>query len=132
MKNIKMLAILGAFVAFSGAAFADGMMFEPVDVNYAPVSQPVVTSNSAVTDAEAALIQGASTEKFQNAILQLDSVQVELRNSYLAYKEKYQQVDAQYEQVKAERKATGKTVKALEKKIKQIENTKAKIRKTMQ
>lgn len=130
MKNIKMLATMTAFVAFSSVAFADGMMFEPVDVNYSPVQQSV--SSSAVTDAEASLIQGASTEKFQNAILQLDSVQVELRNSYLAYKEKYQQVDAQYEQIRAERAATAKTVRALEKKIKQIENTKSKIRKTMQ
>ena len=92
----------------------------------------VAAAMDAVSDADAALIQGASTEKFQNAILQLDSVQVELRNTYLAYKEKYQQVDAQYEQLKAERKATNKTVKALEKKIKQIESTKSKIRKTMQ
>ena len=132
MKRIKFLAIMFAMVAFSGTAFADGMMFEPVDVNYTPVERAVSSANSAAAEADAALIQGASTEKFQNAILQLDSVQVELRNTYLAYKEKYQQVDAQYEQLKAERKATNKTVKALEKKIKQIESTKSKIRKTMQ
>ena len=129
MKNIKLLAIMAAFVAFSGAAFADGMMFEPVDVNVTPIDKSVSSSNNAIDEV---LIQPASTEKFQNAILQLDSVQVELRNNYLSYKEKYQQVDAQYQQVKAERKATAKTVRALEKKIKQIENTKAKIRKTMQ
>ncbi len=129
MKSIKLAAVLTAFIAVSGAAFADGMMFEPVDVNYTPIDKPAVSTSSPVADS---LIQGASTEKFQNAILQLDSVQVELRNTYLSAKEKYQQVDAQFQQVKAERRATHKNVKALEKKIKQIENTKAKIRKTMQ
>lgn len=130
MKNIKMVAVMAAFVSFSGAAFADGMMFEPVDVNYTPVTTSVGAKTVTVEDGS--LIQAASTEKFQNAILQLDAVQVELRNNYLAYKEKYQQIDAQYQQVKAERKATAKTVKAMEKKIKQIESTKSKIRKTMQ
>ena len=129
MKNIKFLAVLASFVAFYGVAFADGMMFEPVDVNVTPIDKSVSAANDVINDA---LIQPGSTEKFQNAILQLDSVQVELRNSYLTYKEKYQQVDAQYQQVKAERKATAKSVKTLEKKIKQIESTKAKIRKTMQ
>lgn len=131
MKKIKFMAALAVFAAFSGAAFADGMMFEPVDVNYTPIEKST-TSSAVQTTTDGSLIQGASTEKFQNAILQLDSVQVELRNSYLNYKEKYQQIDAQYEQIKAERKATAKTVKQMEKKIKQIENTKSKIRKTMQ
>ena len=128
MKNIKLVAVMASFIAFSGAALADGLMFEPVDVNYTPVDK----ANATAVVEDDALIQAASTEKFQNAILQLDAVQVELRNNYLAYKEKYQQVDAQYQQVKAERKATAKTVKAMEKKIKQIESTKSKIRKTMQ
>ena len=88
MKKIKLFAIMTAILAFSGAAMADGMMFEPVDVNYTPVDKAVSSANSAAAEADAALIQGASTEKFQNAILQLDSVQVELRNTYLAYKEK--------------------------------------------
>lgn len=132
MKSIKMIAIIGAMTVFSGAALADGMMFEPVDVNYTPIENSAQPTAAAAAQADGSLIQAASTEKFQNAILQLDSVQVELRNNYLAYKEKYQQVDAQYQQVKAERKATAKTVKAMEKKIKQIESTKSKIRKTMQ
>ena len=134
MKKLKMFTAMVVMTVFSGAAFADGMMFEPVDVNYTPIEKaaPAAQGSSATEAADGALIQGASTEKFQNAILQLDSVQVELRNSYLAYKEKYQQIDAQYQQVKAERKATAKTIKALEKKIKQIESTKSNIRKTMQ
>ena len=130
MKNLKIMAVMTAMLAFSGAAFADGMMFEPVDVNYTPIEKPAATAVS--NEAEASLIQGASTEKFENAILQLDSVQVELRNTYLTTKEQYQQVDAQYQAVKAERKAVAKNIRALEKKIKQIESTKSKIRKTMQ
>lgn len=133
MKSIKLVAIIAAMTAFSGAALADGMMFEPVDVNYTPIEKPAQAAPSATTtQADGTFIQPASTEKFQNAILQLDSAQVELRNSYLTYKEKYQQIDAQYQQVKAERKATAKTVRAIEKKIKQIESSKSKIRKTMQ
>ena len=130
MKNIKLIAVMTALVGFSGAALADGMMFEPVDVNYTPATTSANTA--VVTSEDGTLIQAASTEKFQNAILQLDAVQVELRNTYLSYKEKYQQIDEQYQQIKAERKSTAKTVKAMEKKIKQIESTKAKIRKTMQ
>ena len=132
MKKFRLAVIILAITAFSLPALADGMMFEPVDVNYTPIDNQVQSAPSVSSPVEDALIQPASTEKFQNAILQLDSVQVELRNSYLAYKEKYQQIDAQYQQIKAERKATAKTVKAMEKKIKQIESTKSKIRKTMQ
>ena len=127
MKNIKFIAVLASLAAFSGMALADGMTFEPVDVNVTPVDK-----NASSAAAEPSFVNTAAAENFQTAILQLDSAQVELRNSYLSYKEKYQQVDTQYKAVKAERKATHKAVKSLEKKIKQIENEKAKIRKTMQ
>ena len=132
MKLSKVLIALSAVTMLSGAANADGMMFEPVDVNYTPSNQAVTTSVDATTPAENSLIQNAQAEKFQNAILELDAAQVDLRNNYLSYKEKYTKVDAQYHAIKEERKSTAKTVRALEKKIKEIESTKSKIRKTMQ
>ena len=59
MKKFKLFAILTAMIAFSGVAMADGMMFEPVDVNYTPVDRAVSSANSAAAEADAALIQGA-------------------------------------------------------------------------
>lgn len=130
MKKIKFLTVSAAFLAATTAAMADGMSFEPVDVNYSPI--PAAETKSLNATKNSFVLPEASGEKFQNAILQLDAVQVELRNSYIQQKEKYQQVDTQYKAVKAERKELSRAVRTLEKKINNIEKTKANIRKTMQ
>ena len=67
----------------------------------------------------------------QNAILQLDNAQVDIRNDLLNCKTKYADVDAQYKLVKTERKALKKQVSTIEKRIKEIDKAKEKIRKNM-
>jgi len=71
------------------------------------------------------------TENFQNALLQLDSAQVEIRNTLLDKKTKYAEVDSNYKMVKQERDAMKKEVKEYEKRVKSIEKAKEKIRKSM-
>ncbi len=71
------------------------------------------------------------TENFQNALLQLDSAQVDVRNTLLEKKTKYAEIDSNYKVVKAQRDAMKKEVKSYEKRVKSIEKAKEKIRKSM-
>ncbi len=71
------------------------------------------------------------TENFQNALLQLDSAQVEIRNTLLDKKTKFAEVDSNYKMVKQERDAMKKEVREYEKRVKSIEKAKEKIRKSM-
>ena len=68
----------------------------------------------------------------QNALFELDSAQVEVRNQLLDAKAKYAEVDNQFKLIKDQRKMQKKVVKDYEKRIKTIESTKEKIRNTMQ
>jgi septal ring factor EnvC (AmiA/AmiB activator) len=131
----KLLLSLVILTACSSVAFADGNAFTPLnfdDASYGvrtsatstAVSTPVVTSNTTT--------ETAGSSNMQNAITQLDSAQVEVRNELLNYKTKYSDIDAQYTAIKAERKALGKQVKTLEKKISKIDKQKENIRKNMQ
>lgn len=135
MKNIKTLIMLTAFVATINIAYADGLFEQAPSTNdlseVSAESFPTDTAYNAQVQ-QNALIQPESGEKFQSALLNLDSAQVDLRNNYLIYQDKYTQVDAQYKAVKAQRKELKANVKSLEKKIKDIENAKKKIRKTIQ
>lgn len=70
--------------------------------------------------------------KMQNAILQIDNAQVDLRTKLLQYKNTYAEVDSRYTATKAERKAAKKQVKLAEKKIKNLDKTKKEIQKNFQ
>lgn len=71
------------------------------------------------------------TENFQSALLQLDSAQVDLRNTLLEKKTKFAEIDSNYKIVKEQRDAMKKEVKSYEKRVKSIERAKEKIRKSM-
>ena len=117
-------------LACSTAAFADGNAFTPLDFDDA--SYGVQSSAQTVSSQAPQQVQDLpGNDKMQNAILDLDNAQVEVRNELLNYKAKYSDVDAQYQLIKAERKALDKQVRSIERRIKQIDKSKENIRKHM-
>lgn len=147
-KNILILAI--AIFLCSGSVFANGMVFDPTEystVEEIPVSK---TNTKVVTNSAAKLPSNTSISNdikassnisqdaisgqngnFNNALFELDSAQVNIRNELLEYKAKYQEVDTQYQLIKEQRRVLGKQIKTIERRIKSIERSKENIRKTM-
>jgi hypothetical protein len=128
----RIVLALGAMIAISGAAFADGNAFTPLNFN--DTSYGITNSTSTAT--KQAVNVASDTEavgngNIQNAISQLENAQVDIRNDLLNYKTKYADIDAQYKLVKAERTTLKKQTKATEKRIKEIDKAKEKIRKNM-
>ncbi len=130
IKTFKQAALtLAVVLACSTAAFADGSAFTPLNFDDASYNGNQTTT---ITPAPTTNPQDiAGNDKMQNAILQLDNAQVDVRNELLNYKAKYSDVDAQYKLIKAERKALDQQIRAIEKRIKQIDKAKEKIRKNM-
>ena len=153
------LILLIAILITAGAAFADGMVFDPTEysessgISIAKISAASATSTSS-TSAESTkssaseahktlekniqdqstlaqdAISGQSTS-FNNALYELDSAQVNIRNELLDYQSQYQEVDTQYKLVKEQRKVLASQIRSVERKIKSIERSKNHIRKTM-
>lgn len=121
---------MGFMVALGGVAFADGNAFTPLDFNDTQYGTPQTTSVNKVVPSS---VDGdaVGNGNIQNAILQLDNAQVDIRNDLLNCKTKYADVDAQYKLIKTERKALKKQVSSIEKRIKEIDKAKEKIRKNM-
>ncbi len=129
MKRIVFLIV--ALFTLNGVVFADGNAFTPLDFNDTQYGTPqtINTVNKSLpssTDGDA-----VGNGNIQNAILQLDNAQVDIRNDLLNCKTKYADVDAQYKLIKTERKALKKQVSSIEKRIKEIDKAKEKIRKNM-
>lgn len=140
IKTLKKYSIaLAIITAVSGAAFADGNAFTPInfdDTSYGsstsaqtPNFSNLSTSNTSNDVTKVQNLPGNS--KMQNAILELDNAQIDVRNDLLNYKAKYADIDAQYQVIKAERKALDKQIKDIERRIKKIEKDKANIKKNM-
>lgn len=144
MKKNFIISLLAVFV-ISGVALANGMVFDPTEYQ---VSKTTATTKPATATAQlqanknittniqkqSNLAQDAISEQstnFNNALFELDSAQVNLRNELLEYKSKYQEVDTQYKLIKEQRKVLNNQVNAVEKRIKEIEKSKSQIRKTM-
>lgn len=140
MKKAAMfLTVLTMFVA--APCFADGLVFDPETYNanteaamankyktqgtYA--SAPVDTKKTT----DVADVTTRQNNNMQNALFELDSAQVDLRNQLLEQRAKYTEIDNQYKMVKEQRKVQNKTVKDFEKRINRIEKTKNQIRKNM-
>lgn len=134
MKKILNLAMLIGLATFSAnIALADGMVFDPVDYPAPPKNMPAQAAKPKNAMNPTVGVEGINkgNDNFQNALFQLDSAQVEIRNSLLDYKSKYTDVDNQYKLIKNERKVLSRQVKTIERKIKSIDKTKEKIRKNM-
>jgi len=142
MKKNFILSILALFVV-SGVVMANGMVFDPTEYS---VTKPATNTTQTTAQLQANknittniqkqsnLAQDALSEQstnFNNALFELDSAQVNLRNELLEYKSKYQEIDTQYQLIKEQRKVLEKQVKSVEKRIKDIERSKSQIRKTM-
>ncbi len=146
----KKFLVLALFVAMTtGIALADGMVFDPTEfeiTNTTPTkaATPNFGTNASKIDSNNKIesnikeassysqnsVSGQSTN-FNNALFELDSAQVNIRNELLEYKAKYQEVDTQYQLIKEQRRVLAEQVKAVEKRIKEIEKSKSQIRKTM-
>ncbi len=140
MNTLKKYSIAFAVImSLTGAAFADGNAFTPInfdDTSYSapPSSTPNFSnlSNSPANGADTTNVQSLpGNSKMQNAILELDNAQIDVRNDLLNYKAKYADIDAQYQVLKSERKALSKQIKDIERRIKKIEKDKANIKKNM-
>ena len=154
-KNIITAGFLSAVLAcsaqFAITAHADAMPYEPV-FEAAPITEaltpnstvePVKTASTtpAVTKIAPAAQSSVSTpantvnsveaNNLQNALMQLDGAQVEIRNQLLQYKSEYSNIDNQYRVIKEQRAQKAKQIKETEKKIKNLDATKEKIRKNL-
>ena len=146
-KNLLILTMAIIFTA--GTALADGMVYDPTEyptVTQIPISK-VSTSKSTSTDQmpsnvslenkikeNSTLAQDAISSQsgsFNNALFELDSAQVNIRNELLDYQSKYQEIDTQYQLIKEQRKVLADQIKTVERRIKDIEKSKNHIRKTM-
>ena len=115
---------------------ADEFTFEPVEISPTPAassSQTVVSAQDSDVQTIKALsaVSEQNSERFQNALLELDSVQVDMRDKLLEYKTQYSELDAQFNKYKSERAAMKKVVQQTEKRIKNIDKRKQQIRKDM-
>lgn len=125
----------------SSVVLANGMVFDPTE--YQATSTPPTattktlpsnTSIEASTQSSVNSAQNVVSEQsanFNNALYELDTAQVNIRNELLEYKSKYQEVDTQYKLIKEQRKVLNNQIKTIERRIKEIERSKEQIRKTM-
>ena len=126
----KIIALL-CILMFAGVAYADGdTAFTPLDFSNGNTITPA-NSSSEVPVTTISETEAVGNGNIQNAILQLDNAQVDIRTELQNYRAKYADVDAQYKLIKAERASLHKQVKSIEKRIKNIEKAKEKIRKNM-
>ena len=124
----KVIALL-CILMFAGVAYADGdTAFTPLDFSNGNAITP---ANSDVPVTAVSETEAVGNGNIQNAILQLDNAQVDIRTELQNYRAKYADVDAQYKLIKSERASLHKQVKSIEKRIKNIEKAKEKIRKNM-
>lgn len=152
-KSIINTALITAMVLgcgqFAMTASADSMPYEPVfesvpitesitttaKAEPAPANLPTVTkiapSSSGTTTPAVNTADNLESGNLQNALMQLDGAQVEIRNQLIQYKSEYSNIDNQYKSIKEQRKLKAKQVRDTEKKIKSLDSTKEKIRKNM-
>ncbi|MCQ2744474.1 MAG: hypothetical protein MJ230_06750 [bacterium] len=124
----RLVLTFGCLLAFASVSYADGSAFTPLNFNDTSYVNPSSSATTAVpTLSEEAIGNG----NIQNAISQLESAQVDIRNDLLNYKTKFADVDAQYKLVKAERCTLKKQIRSVEKRIREIDKAKERIRKNM-
>ena len=129
-KNFIILSLLMMFA--TNIVMAEGMVFDPTEYNQKAAPAIGVDVQDAQNPNELAKNTITSqSQSFDNALFELDTAQVNIRNQMLEYKAKYQEIDTQYKLIKAQRAELDKQIKTIENRIRQIENNKKKIRKTM-
>ena len=144
--NKLIVAMTVGMLAASIPAFADGNAFTPLnfdDTSYNTSSTtnttsktvanntPLTTSTTNTTSAGSAQADSVANGNIQNAILQLDNAQTDIKNDLLNYKTKFQEVDNHYKLIRTERNNLKKQIKAIERRSKNIDKAKEKLRKNM-
>lgn len=127
----KTFMALTAMLVCAGAVLADGNAFTPLDFNDTQYTSQTTTYTQTTPVKGTVETEAIGNPSMQNAILQLDNAQVDIRTELMNAKTRYTEVDSQYKAIKAERKALKKQVNIVEKRIKNIERTKETIRKNM-
>lgn len=136
-KNFLILSIV--MVLFAGVTFAEGMVFDPTEyqattpATYTRTlpSNSNIEANTKSSQSYAQNVVSEQSANFNNALFELDTAQVNIRNELLEYKAKYQEIDTQYKLIKEQRRVLDKQISSIEKRIKEIERSKSQIRKTM-
>ncbi len=103
---------------------------QPKASTMTPVEHIASTSTTATSTASTS-VTSPESGSLQNALMQLDSAQVDLRNQLIQYKSEYTDLDNQYQSISKQRSDKAKLIKETEKKIKNLDSTKEKIRKNM-
>ena len=132
--NKLVVAMTVGMLSVSVPAFADGNAFTPLnfdDTSYNTSSTtttttktvasntPATTSTANTTSAVSAQADSVANGNIQNAILQLDNAQTDIKNDLLNYKTKFQEVDNHYKLIRTERSNSKEEAKIL---IKQKKN----------
>ncbi|MCD7879778.1 MAG: hypothetical protein LUG16_07595 [Candidatus Gastranaerophilales bacterium] len=129
MKKLTVFLAM-ALLLTQNCVLADGMVYDPSEYPAVNTTKSTLTN----TSSNSSLAQDAISEQstnFNNALFELDSAQVNIRNELLEYKAKYQEVDTQYQLIKEQRKVLNDQINSIERRIKAIERSKNHIRKTM-
>ena len=132
----KLVGILAGIMLVSGAAMAD-TSFTPLNFDESNAIKPATTTvTKATVDSKGTVLldpaQVTGGKKMQNAILDLDNAQTEVRNQLLNYRTNYTNIDQKYQTTREERRAARKKVRQAEKQIRNLENAKKKIRKNFE
>lgn len=140
MRLTKLIAGTLGLLMISGTMVMAETKFTPLNFDDSNAIQAnnaqTSTIKNATVDQKGTVMldpsQVAGGKKMQNAILDLDNAQTELRNQLLNYRTNYAEIDGKFQSTKAARKAAKKKIKQAERKIKNMENAKKKIRKNFE
>lgn len=134
----KIFTLALSVIMISGGMVLAETKFTPLnfdDSSAIRTTSPSTSSTTAIQPKGTDLLDPSQVPggtKMQNAILQIDNAQVEVRNKLLNYKANYAEIDSRYKTTIAERKAAKKQIRLAEKKIKNLDNAKNKIRKNFE
>lgn len=139
----KILLSLLVLTVTSLAVNAEGLVYDPTEFQTSSsevtstVSTAVNKTNQNIENKtkEASIyaqnsVAGQSSS-FNNALYELDSAQVNIRNELLDYQAKYQEIDTQYKLLKEQRRVLAQQIREINRKVNSIERSKNQIRKTM-
>lgn len=136
-KNLYIASIVCS-VLISGAAFADGSAFTPLNFDDTAYSVPAnntvkttTTANSSQGVVETSSAQATGNLDLQGAISKIDKALDDIRNEQNTCKAKYAEIDNQYKFVKNERSNMKKQIRANEKRIRTLTKAKTNIGKNV-
>ena len=126
MKKIYVLAI--ALIAAGSIAFAETTAFDSMDKAIEVKLAPSIKTQSNVSNTTVKPAQTGATniqiQKFNNALVNLDDAQVELRQDLAAVTEKYNEALAEKEKAVQNCKNLKREIKAINKKMKNVDKSK--------